>query len=83
LFNEVVEGVQVNGEGTAAQLYEDNPHMVGQPIPSNWRLWLAYLEPRGLLRPNTEPCTCRYCRMSEAEVAEYRREVRGKHGEQR
>lgn len=46
-----------------------------------WELWRSYLEPRGLLAPNTTPCTCRYCGMSEADIAEYRRTIRGIYGE--
>ena len=67
-------------EGTAAQFLTDNPHMAGQPIPSNWALWYEYLEPRGLLAPNTTPCTCRFCSMTEVEVDEYRRRIRKMHG---
>jgi hypothetical protein len=67
------------------QLHADNPPLQPGDLErsSGWARWRDYLEPRGLLRPNTEPCTCRYCEMTEAEIEEYRREVRGKHGEQR
>lgn len=46
-----------------------------------WELWRSYLEPRGMLTPNTTPCTCRYCGMSETDIAAYRRAIRGIYGE--
>lgn len=65
---------------SSEQLYLDNPYLVGQTIPSNWALWCEYLEPRGLLTPNTTPCTCRFCEMNEREIDEYRAAIRRIYG---